>query len=79
MNTEFKNWVLGNARRVLNDDHRGLTMLYMVRNTTYDPLTFIPIYKFIVISKKIYEEMKYDPQNTLKYNDKRFYELGDGE
>jgi hypothetical protein len=77
MNTEFKNWVLGNARKVLNADHRGLTMLYMVGRTLYDPYTFAPTYKFIVVSKKIYEEMKYDPQNTLRYNDKRFYELGD--
>jgi hypothetical protein len=79
MNKEFKNWVLGNARKIINADHRGLTMLYITRRIIYDPSTFLPTYKYIAINKKFYNEVKDDPQNTLMYNDKRFSELGDGE
>lgn len=77
MNPEFEYWISKNSRKVLNADHRGLTMLYMIRRTLYDLNTFLPEHKFVVVNKKFYDEMKYDPQNTLKYNDKRFYELGD--
>ncbi len=77
MNPEFEHWISKNSRKVLNADHRGLTMLYMIRRTLYDLNTFLPAYKFVVVSEEIYDEMKYDPQNTLKYSDKRFYELGD--
>jgi hypothetical protein len=79
MNKEFKNWVLNNSRKVMNADYRGLTMLYMVRKVMYNPSTLEAIYKYVVINKKFYDEVKDDPQNTLMYNDKRFSELGDGE
>jgi len=77
MNIEFKNWVLGNARKVLNADYRGLTMLYMIRHAIYDPATFKPTYKFVVIGKKFYNGIKDNPYKKVMYNDKRFYELGD--
>ena len=75
MNTEFKNWVLGNARKVLNADHRGLTMLYMARRVRYDAMTFEAIHTCIIVDEKQYNEII--NQNILMYNDRRFYELGD--
>jgi hypothetical protein len=77
MNKEFVNWILNNSRKVINAHHRGVTALYIIRRTIYDPNTFLPAHKFVVVNKKFYDEVKDDPQNTLMYNDKRFYELDD--
>jgi len=66
MNTEFKNWVLSNARNIIHADYRGLTMLYMIKKLIYNPVTFKPEYKYRVIDKKLYNEIKNDP-------DKEFY------
>ena len=71
MNTEFKTWVLSNARNVIHADYRGLTMLHMIKKLIYNPVTFEPEYKYRVIDRKLYNEIRNAPDkefiNGYKY------------